>query len=42
MPEELQRRLEEIPEIHVDPKMDPSYVSEEDEAETDDKRQGTS
>ncbi|XP_022747610.1 zinc finger CCCH domain-containing protein 19-like isoform X1 [Durio zibethinus] len=37
-PEERQRRLEEIPEIHVDPKMDPSYESEEDEGE-DDKKQ---
>ncbi|RDX66272.1 Zinc finger CCCH domain-containing protein 19, partial [Mucuna pruriens] len=38
-PEERQRRLEEIPEIHVDPNMDPSYESEEDEDEMDDKRQ---
>ncbi|XP_022763175.1 zinc finger CCCH domain-containing protein 19-like isoform X2 [Durio zibethinus] len=37
-PEERQRRLEEIPVIHVDPNMDPSYESEEDEGE-DDKRQ---
>ncbi|XWS62723.1 hypothetical protein CRYUN_Cryun06bG0035400 [Craigia yunnanensis] len=36
-PEEQQRRLEEIPEIHVDPNMDPSYESEDDEGE-DDKR----
>lgn len=41
MPEERQRRLEEIPEIHVDPNMDPSYESEEDEGDTDDKRQGS-
>ncbi|GMI74487.1 Needed for RDR2-independent DNA methylation [Hibiscus trionum] len=34
-PEELQRRLEEFPEIHVDPNMDPSYESEEE----DDKKQ---
>lgn len=40
MPEERQRRLEEIPEIHSDPKMDPSYESEEDDGEADDKRQG--
>nr|XP_025664188.1 zinc finger CCCH domain-containing protein 19 isoform X1 [Arachis hypogaea] len=39
-PEERQRRLEEIPEIHVDPKMDPSHESEEDEDEMDEKRQG--
>lgn len=38
-PEERLRRLEEIPEIHVDPNMDPSYESEEDEGD-DDKRQG--
>ncbi|XP_025664189.1 zinc finger CCCH domain-containing protein 19 isoform X1 [Arachis hypogaea] len=38
-PEERQRRLEEIPEIHVDPKMDPSHESEEDEDEMDEKRQ---
>ena len=38
-PEERQRRLEENPEIHVDPNMDPSYESEEDEGE-DDKRKG--
>ncbi|XVF01013.1 hypothetical protein REPUB_Repub04eG0051200 [Reevesia pubescens] len=37
-PEERQRRLEEIPEIHVDPNMDPSYESEDDEGE-DDKKQ---
>jgi hypothetical protein len=38
-PEERQRRLEEIPEIHVDPKMDPSYESDEGD-EMEDKRQG--
>ncbi|XP_019438191.1 PREDICTED: zinc finger CCCH domain-containing protein 19 isoform X2 [Lupinus angustifolius] len=38
-PEERQRRLEEVPEIHVDPKMDPSYESEEDEDEMNDKGQ---
>ncbi|EXB37117.1 Zinc finger CCCH domain-containing protein 19 [Morus notabilis] len=37
-PEERKRRLEEIPEIHADPNMDPSFESEEEE-ETDDKRQ---
>lgn len=39
-PEERQRRLEETLEIHVDPNMDPSYESEEDEGEGDDKKQG--
>ncbi|KAH9623009.1 hypothetical protein KSS87_009632 [Heliosperma pusillum] len=28
-PEERQRKLDEIPEVHADPKMDPSYESEE-------------
>ncbi|XP_054776219.1 zinc finger CCCH domain-containing protein 19 isoform X2 [Prosopis cineraria] len=37
-PEERQRRLEEIPDIHADPNMDPSYESEEEEEETDHKR----
>ncbi|CAN1745593.1 Zinc finger CCCH domain-containing protein 19 [Linum perenne] len=37
-PEERKRRLEKIPEIHVDPNMDPSHESEEDDDETDDKR----
>jgi hypothetical protein len=32
--------LEEIPEIHADPNMDPSHESDEDESETEDKRQG--
>ncbi|XP_031271642.1 zinc finger CCCH domain-containing protein 19-like [Pistacia vera] len=41
-PEERQRRLEDIPEIHSDPNMDPSYESDEDEGETDDKRQENS
>ncbi|XP_022896042.1 zinc finger CCCH domain-containing protein 19 isoform X1 [Olea europaea var. sylvestris] len=34
-PDERRRRLEEIPEIHADPKMDPSYESDEDDNETD-------
>ncbi|KAL5791060.1 hypothetical protein ACOSQ2_005948 [Xanthoceras sorbifolium] len=34
-PEERQRRLEEIPEIHSDPNMDPSYESEEDDGEAE-------
>ncbi|KAJ7946707.1 Zinc finger CCCH domain-containing protein 19 [Quillaja saponaria] len=38
-PEERQRRLEEIPEIHADPNMDPSYESEEDEDKMDGKRE---
>ncbi|XP_039039990.1 zinc finger CCCH domain-containing protein 19-like isoform X2 [Hibiscus syriacus] len=39
-PEELQRRLEEFPEVHVDPNMDPSYESEEEKE--DDKKQDNS
>ncbi|KAL2537702.1 zinc finger CCCH domain-containing protein 19-like [Forsythia ovata] len=34
-PDERRRRLEEIPEIHADPKMDPSYESDDDGSETD-------
>ncbi|KAH8510645.1 hypothetical protein H0E87_008257 [Populus deltoides] len=41
-PEERQRRLEEIPEIHADPNMDPNHESDEDEGETEDKRQENS
>ncbi|XP_027163389.1 zinc finger CCCH domain-containing protein 19 [Coffea eugenioides] len=37
-PEERLRRLEEIPKIHSDPKMDPNHESEEDDSDTDDNR----
>ncbi|PIN07649.1 RNA polymerase I transcription factor UAF [Handroanthus impetiginosus] len=37
-PEERRRRLEEIPEIHADPKMDPSYESDDNDSETEDNR----
>ncbi|KAG8368180.1 hypothetical protein BUALT_Bualt15G0018300 [Buddleja alternifolia] len=37
-PEERRRRLEETPEIHADPKMDPSYESDEKESESEDSR----
>ncbi|KAK6946323.1 GYF domain [Dillenia turbinata] len=37
-PEERERRLQETPEVHSDPKMDPSYESEE-EDENDKKRE---
>ncbi|KAK9164291.1 hypothetical protein Syun_005193 [Stephania yunnanensis] len=37
--EERQRRLQEIPEVHDDPNMDPNHESEEDEGEQDDKKQ---
>lgn len=39
-PEERHRRVHEIPEVHADPNMDPSYESEEDAVEADDKKQG--
>lgn len=39
-PDERRRRLEEIPEIHADPKMDPSYESDEDDNETDNIKRG--
>lgn len=39
-PEDRQRRLKEIPEIHSDPKMDPSYESDDRYDETEDSRQG--
>lgn len=40
-PEERQRRLREIPEVHSDPKMDPDYESEENAGESsEDKKQG--
>ncbi|KAM3708869.1 hypothetical protein ACJW31_02G129000 [Castanea mollissima] len=41
-PEERQRRLYEIPEVHTDPKMDPSYDSEDNAGELDEKRQDVS
>lgn len=34
------RRLEEVPKIHADPKMDPSYESEEEDTEMEDNKQG--
>ncbi|KAG6413442.1 hypothetical protein SASPL_126152 [Salvia splendens] len=37
-PEERQRRLDEIPEIHVDPKMDPSHESEDNDSDNEDAR----
>lgn len=38
-PDERHRRLDEVPEIHADPKMDPSYESEDDDGENE-SRQG--
>lgn len=39
-PDEQQRRLLEIPNIHTDPNMDPSYESEADDGGSDGKKQG--
>ncbi|KAJ6906912.1 hypothetical protein NC651_017550 [Populus alba x Populus x berolinensis] len=39
-PEERQRRLLEIPDVHADPNMNPSYDSEEDSGESHKKKQG--
>nr|TKS05425.1 hypothetical protein D5086_0000135220 [Populus alba] len=41
-PEERQRILEGVPEIHADPNINPSHGSDEDEGETEDKRQENS
>ncbi|XP_017257744.1 zinc finger CCCH domain-containing protein 19 [Daucus carota subsp. sativus] len=38
-PEERRRRLEDIPEIHADPKMDPEFVSEDNDSEIDSSKQ---
>ncbi|XP_047943336.1 zinc finger CCCH domain-containing protein 19 isoform X2 [Salvia hispanica] len=40
-PEERQRRLDEIPEIHADPKMDPSHESEDNDSDNEDARRDT-
>ncbi|XP_073128788.1 zinc finger CCCH domain-containing protein 19-like isoform X2 [Henckelia pumila] len=37
-PEERRHKLKEIPEIHADPKMDPSYESDENDPEAEDGR----
>ncbi|KAK4358941.1 hypothetical protein RND71_021170 [Anisodus tanguticus] len=37
-PDERHRRLEEVPEIHADPKMDPSYESEDEDSESNDRQ----
>ncbi|XP_057531159.1 zinc finger CCCH domain-containing protein 44-like isoform X1 [Amaranthus tricolor] len=38
-PEERLRRIQEIPDVHADPKMDPSYGSDDDSGEPDIKKQ---
>ncbi|KAJ4967244.1 hypothetical protein NE237_019093 [Protea cynaroides] len=37
-PEERSRRLQEVPEVHADPKMDPNHESDDEEEEHDDNR----
>ncbi|KAK9678748.1 hypothetical protein RND81_11G231100 [Saponaria officinalis] len=37
-PDERQRRIHEVPEVHADPRMDPSYGSDDDSGESDMKR----
>nr|QEX51118.1 zinc finger CCCH domain-containing protein 19-like isoform X1 [Cymbidium ensifolium] len=39
-PEEQMKRLNEVPEIHTDPKMDPSYESPEEDGEEDEIKEG--
>lgn len=41
-PEERQRRISEVPEIHADPTMNPSYESEEDTRNGVRSKKGTS
>ena len=41
-PEERQRRISEVPEIHADPTMNPNYESEEDIRSSDHSKKGTS
>lgn len=39
-PEERLRRIHEIPDVHADPRMDPSYGSDDDSGESDIKKRG--
>ena len=39
-PEERKRRLEEVPIVHADPNMDPSYDFDHSTGELDQKKQG--
>lgn len=41
-PEEQMKTLNEVPEIHTDPKMDPSYESPEEDGDEDENKEGTS
>lgn len=35
------KRFNELPEIHTDPKMDPSYESPEEDGDEDESKEGT-
>ena len=39
-PEERQRRLREIPEVHSDPNLDLMFESDEDAGDSDERKQG--
>ncbi|KAL8143394.1 hypothetical protein V2J09_016426 [Rumex salicifolius] len=39
-PEERQRRMRKVPEVHADPRMDPLYQSDEDSEQSDTKQDG--
>lgn len=41
-PEERARRLQEMPEIHADPNMDPSHESDENDEDPEEKKHGNS
>jgi len=40
-PEERQRRLHEIPDVHSDPNLDSMFESDEDDGESDERKQGS-
>ncbi|XP_028553553.1 zinc finger CCCH domain-containing protein 19 isoform X2 [Dendrobium catenatum] len=39
-PEEQMKRLNEVPDVHTDPKMDPSYESPEEDGDEDENKEG--
>lgn len=40
-PEERQRRLHKIPDVHLDPNMDPDYESQEEAEQLNNQKQGS-
>ena len=40
-PEERQRRQHEIPDVHSDPNLDSMFESDEDDGESDERKQGS-